>query len=131
VSALHGALLKRGVCLYYPFMDAAPGGTSTGFRLFRPGDILTTHAQRFLEPDPSAPAANRGDIDVLVVPALGLTLRGHRLGTGSGFYDATLPDLCPPAKSIVVGYEFQLLVEIPTEPHDVPCDDVVTDAAAR
>jgi 5-formyltetrahydrofolate cyclo-ligase len=127
LSALHQCLLGRGVRLYYPFMDPSPSGYATGFRLWRPGDVLTARAHRFAEPSPAAPLAHRGDVDVVIVPALGFTLDGHRLGTGSGFYDATLRDLCPPAKSIVVGYEFQRLIELPTEPHDWPCDDVVTD----
>jgi 5-formyltetrahydrofolate cyclo-ligase len=29
---------------------------------------------------------------------------------------------------VVVAYDFQLLAEVPTLPHDVPCDIVVTDA---
>jgi 5-formyltetrahydrofolate cyclo-ligase len=39
----------------------------------------------------------------------------------------TLPDVSPPALSIVVAYSFQLLAELPLEAHDVACDAVVTD----
>lgn len=125
---LHDALLEREIRLYYPFMDDSAKGCITGFRLCCADDVLTKRTHRFAEPHPSAPVARRGDIDVVVVPALGLTLEGHRLGTGSGFYDATLPDICPPSKSIVIGYDFQLLIELPTEPHDISCDAIVTDA---
>lgn len=131
LAELHRSLLERGVKLYYPFMDPIPTGYSTGFRLWRCGDVLLTRAHSFAEPHPDAPSAQRGDVDVVVVPALGMTPDGHRLGTGSGFYDSTLPDLCPPAKSIVIGYDFQRLVELPTEPHDWRCDDVITDAVIR
>jgi len=62
------------------------------------------------------------------VPALAVASSGHRLGYGSGFYDATLPDFCPPALSIVVAYDFQLLAELPVSAHDIACDIVVTDA---
>ncbi len=127
LTELHQCLQQRGVRLYYPFMDSIPSGYLTGFRLWRPGDILKPGSFSFAEPDRNAPLARRGDVDVVVVPALGVTLDGHRLGSGSGFYDATLPDLCPPAKSIAVAYDFQCLVELPTESHDLPCDDVVTD----
>ncbi|MGC4070760.1 MAG: 5-formyltetrahydrofolate cyclo-ligase [Polyangiaceae bacterium] len=82
----------------------------------------------FAEPAPTAPRVDRGEVDVVIVPALAVTLDGLRLGYGSGFYDVTLPDVCPPARSIVVAYDFQRLVEIPTEPHDRRCDFVVTDA---
>jgi 5-formyltetrahydrofolate cyclo-ligase len=131
LSALHDLLVQRGLRLYYPFMDPTAEGYTTGFRLCVPGSGLEKRGQRFAEPSPSAPIAVRGDIDVLVVPALGITLQGDRLGFGAGFYDATLPDLCPPAKSICVGYDFQLLVELPVEPHDFKCDEVITDAENR
>ena len=39
----------------------------------------------------------------------------------------TLPDFVPPAVSVIVAYDFQLLAEIPTLPHDVACQLVVTD----
>lgn len=131
LAELHSSLRGRGVRLYYPFMERTPQGFTTGFRLLRSGDALTIHGNRFAEPCPAAPVANRGDIDVIVVPALGVTPSGHRLGMGSGFYDATLPDLCPPAKSIVIGYDFQLLIELPLEAHDTRCDDVVIDSIVR
>ena len=128
LTELHRCLEQRGVRLYYPFMDSIASGYETGFRLWRPGDILKPKSFSFAEPDRDAPLARRGDVDVVVAPALGVTLDGHRLGSGSGFYDATLPDFCPPAKSIAVAYDFQCLAELPTEPHDLRCDDVVTDA---
>ena len=127
MTELHQSLQQRGVRLYYPFMDSTESGYLTGFRLWRPGDILKPGSFSFAEPDRNAPLAQRGDVDVVVVPALGVTLDGHRLGSGSGFYDATLPDLCPPAKSIAVAYDFQCLMELPMESHDLPCNDVVTD----
>lgn len=127
LSELHNKLHARGVRLYYPFMDPSNEGFTTGFRLWRPGDKLIRRSHNFDEPDPTAPVAVRGELDVVIVPALGLTLSGDRLGFGAGFYDATLPDICPPARTICIGYDFQLLVELPTEPHDYKCDAVVTD----
>ena len=128
LSELHRLLSARGLRIYYPFMDRTPEGYRTGFRLLRPGDVLAKQTQRFSEPNPSAPVAMRGDLDLVVVPALGITLHGHRLGFGAGFYDSTLPDFCPPAKSICVGYDFQRVIELPVEAHDVACDALVTDA---
>jgi 5-formyltetrahydrofolate cyclo-ligase len=129
LAALHALLADRGAQIYYPFMDPTPQGYTTGFRLWQAGDVLEKRGQQFVEPDPCRPIATRGDIDLVVVPALGLTLQGYRLGFGAGFYDATLPDLCPPAKTICVGYDFQLLIELPIETHDFKCDAVITDAA--
>lgn len=126
--ALDAQLRERNVAVYYPFMDArSTGGFVTGFRLTTSLGDLTERGRGFLEPPIEAPTAQAGDVDVVIVPALAGDGRGHRLGYGSGFYDATLPDVAPPALKVIVVYDFQLLAEIPSEAHDVPCDLVVTD----
>ena len=51
--------------------------------------------------------------------------RGGRLGYGKGFYDATLRAQ-PAALRIAVGYDFQVLSEIPMSEQDEPVDLVVT-----
>jgi 5-formyltetrahydrofolate cyclo-ligase len=118
---------ERGVTRYYPFMDPKGAGFTTGFRRIAGADDLQLRGRRFFEPPQAAPVAARGDVDVVLVPALAVTPEGHRLGFGSGFYDATLPDIAPPALTIAVAFSFQLLAELFIEPHDVACDLVVTD----
>jgi 5-formyltetrahydrofolate cyclo-ligase len=121
-------LAGRGVARFYPFMDPnGRGGFATGFRRIASTTELAPRGRGFAEPPAQAPIAARGDIDLVIVPALAVTPEGHRLGYGSGFYDVTLPDVSPPALSIVVAYSFQLLAELPLEAHDVACDAVVTD----
>lgn len=117
-----------GKPVYYPFMQASGEMTLTGFRLTRRADELVDRGQHFAEPDPSAPTSVRGEVDLVIVPALAVAVDGHRLGYGKGFYDATLPDHCPPALSVVVAYDFQLLGELPKYETDVACDMVVTDS---
>jgi 5-formyltetrahydrofolate cyclo-ligase len=117
----------EGKALYYPFLEGGPTSMRTGFRLSRDSAELLVREQRFAEPPPDAPEAARGDIDLVVAPALAAASDGHRLGYGLGFYDATLPDVCPPARSLVVVYDFELLAEVPSTPRDVACDLVVTD----
>lgn len=118
---------ERGVARYYPFMDPKGDGFTTGFRRIAAADDLRQRGRPFVEPPPAAPVAARGDVDIVLVPALAVTPEGHRLGFGSGFYDATLPDVAPPALKIAVAFSFQLLGELFVEPHDVACDLVVTD----
>jgi 5-formyltetrahydrofolate cyclo-ligase len=65
--------------------------------------------------------------EVIVVPAIALAADGHRLGYGAGFYDRALTQH-PSAIKIGVAYDFQLLVEVPSFPHDVAMNLVVTDA---
>jgi 5-formyltetrahydrofolate cyclo-ligase len=119
----------RNKSVFYPVMDPKPdGGFSTGFARVHDPSELVERGRRFPEPAPEAPRAERGEIELIVVPALAVTDTGHRLGYGRGFYDVTLPDFCPPALSVVVAFDFQLLAELPVLEHDVACDMVVTDA---
>lgn len=125
---LDAQLRRAGVRIYYPSMRRmADGVLETGFRLVTRVEELVVRGRSFAEPAYDAPLAERGDIDLVIVPALAAAPDGHRLGYGAGFYDATLPDVCPPAMSIVVVYDFQLLLELPTEAHDWQCNEVVTD----
>lgn len=64
------------------------------------------------------------EIELVVVPAVAYDRKGKRLGRGKGFYDRFLKQT--KATKVGVGYEFQLLDELPSEPHDIPMDIVVT-----
>jgi 5-formyltetrahydrofolate cyclo-ligase len=113
--------------VFYPFMDPTPDGHRTGFRRVANPHELADRGNGFAEPGPGLPQAARGDVELVIVPALAVAENGHRLGYGAGFYDATLPDVCPPAQSAVVAFSFQLLAELPPNDTDVvPCW-VVTD----
>jgi 5-formyltetrahydrofolate cyclo-ligase len=62
--------------------------------------------------------------DLALIPGLGFTSLGHRLGRGGGFYDRWLASFT--GKKIGLCFERQLLQEIPIEPHDVMMDVVIT-----
>lgn len=125
---LDAALRARGVRVYYPVQEPGDGGAFfTGFRLTESLTDLAERGSRFLEPPPTSPLGARGDVDVVVVPALAVDAAGQRTGYGAGYYDATLADVCPPALAVIVAFDFQLLAELPVEPHDVAGDIVVTD----
>jgi 5-formyltetrahydrofolate cyclo-ligase len=121
------AARAAGKRVYYPFMDRTESGYSTGFRLVTDPSTLVDRGRGFREPDPALAHAERGDIDLVIVPALAVSSDGHRLGYGAGFYDATLLDVRPPALAVVVAFDFGLLIELPVEEHDVACDGIVTD----
>lgn len=129
IRALDGIARSADKRVYYPGLaPGSAGGLRTELRLTRGPEELAERGHRFAEPPSDAVVAARGDIDLLVVPALAAALSGHRLGWGGGYYDATLPDLRPPALAVVVLFDFQLLAEVPKLPHDIACDIVVTDA---
>jgi len=117
----------EGKRLYYPFMDPSADGYQTGFRALDEPKSLSDRGRGFSEPPPDAPQAGPGDIDVVIVPALAVSEDGYRIGYGIGFYDATLPDVRPPARTVCVAFSFQLVVEVPHEAHDIACDWLVTD----
>jgi 5-formyltetrahydrofolate cyclo-ligase len=119
---------QQGKRVYYPSLERRGDALVSGFRLTTSLSDLRDFGQRFLEPPPEAPVAERGDVDLVLVPALAVAPSGHRLGYGAGFYDSLLPDVCPPALAIVVAFDFQLLVELPVLPHDVACHGIVTDS---
>jgi 5-formyltetrahydrofolate cyclo-ligase len=123
LTALDPWLRGRGVRVFYPAID--PETRAMTFR--DPGDPARMQERGFgfLEPDPDAPEPTR--LDVVVVPALLVDPRGHRLGYGAGYYDRTLPMHCPPASAIAVAFAFQLVVDLPTAPTDVAVSRIVTD----
>ena len=129
LRALDAQLESRGVARFYPFMTPTERGFTTGFRRISSAAELVRRQQTFCEPPPEAEAATAGAVDLVLVPALAVTPSGHRLGFGSGFYDVTLPEFCPPARSLCVAFSFQVVPELPCEPHDVACDAVLTDTA--
>lgn len=68
------------------------------------------------------------NLDVVVVPGVGFTQDGRRLGQGGGHYDRFLPRLRADCVVIGVCFAEQLVDDLPTEPHDRSVDVVVTDA---
>ena len=63
-------------------------------------------------------------LELIIVPAVALDEKRNRLGRGKGFYDRLLSTThCP---TIGVACDFQLVDEVPVEPHDRPLDCVVT-----
>ena len=70
--------------------------------------------------------AYHGDFDLIVVPGVAFDRMGNRMGRGRGFYDRLLKST-PQAVKVGVAYGFQLLDEIPVEPHDVKMNAVIHD----
>jgi 5-formyltetrahydrofolate cyclo-ligase len=127
VRPLSVAAIAAHKRLYFPYLQPKQGGFETGFRQVQSVSELACRGQRFFEPPAEAPRAERGEIDLLIVPALAAAADGQRLGYGSGFYDATLPDFCPPARAVVVIYDFQLFGELPATDNDFACNAIVTE----
>jgi 5-formyltetrahydrofolate cyclo-ligase len=63
--------------------------------------------------------------DVVIVPLLGFTAKGHRLGQGGGHYDRWLA-ATPGVPALGLAWDCQLVDELPSEPHDVRLRGVIT-----
>jgi 5-formyltetrahydrofolate cyclo-ligase len=83
-----------------------------------------------LEPGAGSPAVNPAEVDVWIVPGVGFTATGDRLGRGAGYYDRTLALARPDAVKVGLCFACCLVDSLPTEPHDVRLDWVVTELAA-
>ena len=64
-------------------------------------------------------------IDFMVVPGVGFTAEGYRMGRGKGFYDRYLSQPDFRATTVGVCFKAQIMEELPLEPHDRVLDFVV------
>lgn len=64
--------------------------------------------------------------DVVIVPGLAFTVAGDRCGQGGGWYDRFLSGVRDDCVTIGVGFDAQLVDQIPTGPFDLPLDFVIT-----
>jgi 5-formyltetrahydrofolate cyclo-ligase len=76
------------------------------------------------EPAAGCPPADMMRLDFVLVPGLGFSADGRRLGRGKGYYDRVLAQV----RGLTCGVAFdqQVVDEIPTEPHDVHLDCILT-----
>ena len=80
-------------------------------------------------PEPSADgsaAIDEREPAVWIVPGLAFTVSGARLGYGGGWYDRFLEGADPASVKLGVAYAFQVVDELPVEPHDHSLTDVVS-----
>jgi 5-formyltetrahydrofolate cyclo-ligase len=123
-------LRRRGVRIAYPARQ--PGTRALTFRFVREVQAMREAtgqpAPGLLEPAPDEPEARPGELAVIIVPALAVDPTGQRIGYGAGHYDATLPEFAPPATTVVVAFDFQLIAEVPSTEGDFASRWVVTDA---
>jgi 5-formyltetrahydrofolate cyclo-ligase len=126
---LDAGLRESHVRVAYPSVDQQTRAMT--FRFVAKPEEMTEQASPGIglrEPSPCEPEAAPGELDVIVVPALAVDPSGQRIGYGAGYYDRTLPKFAPPATTVAVAFDFQLVVEVPATEEDVRARYVVTDA---
>ena len=81
-----------------------------------------------LEPDPSIHAkVNTMEIDFIIIPGIGFSRDGKRLGRGGGYYDRYLETTLEQTLKIGVAFSLQIIAEIPMQTHDIAVDLLITD----
>ena len=67
------------------------------------------------------------EVEVWLVPGLAFTRNGKRLGYGGGWYDRLLAEASKDAVKLGIAHEFQVVDDLPSEPHDILLTGVVDD----
>ncbi|HLS39304.1 MAG TPA: 5-formyltetrahydrofolate cyclo-ligase [Ornithinicoccus sp.] len=68
------------------------------------------------------------EVDVALVPGLGVDRSGVRLGKGGGYYDRVIPRLRPGTPAVVVLHDHEVVDELPAEDFDARVGMVLTAA---
>jgi 5-formyltetrahydrofolate cyclo-ligase len=69
------------------------------------------------------------DLDLIMVPGVAFDRRGARMGHGFGYYDKLLEHSRMDCPLVALAFECQLFPEVPTMPHDIFMDKIITEAA--
>lgn len=97
-------------------------------------DELAIGMYKILEPAPAlrllpAKQVKAQELDLIMVPGVAFDRTGARMGHGKGYYDKLLQHARPDAPLVALAFECQLFPEIPTAPHDVFMDSIITERA--
>lgn len=128
LRSLDAKARAAGKIVCYPGVEGPEGEQTPAFVVVDDVEQLVDRGGGYPEPAPGSRAIASGAVDLAVLPALAASPDGHRLGYGSGFYDRLLAS-ARPRSSVVVVFDFQLLMELPVADHDVAASRVVTDSA--
>jgi 5-formyltetrahydrofolate cyclo-ligase len=89
------------------------------------GGVLLPNRYGIAEP-PATLSIAAASLNVIFVPVVGFDAQGNRLGMGAGYYDRYLAGARP--LTVGLAYECARVSRLPTLPHDVPLDAIVTEA---
>jgi 5-formyltetrahydrofolate cyclo-ligase len=126
LDALIARAREQGKRVVLPVVTDAPALTFRAPFEHGASHSFVTSAYGIREPGEDAPVVAPDAIDLMIVPALAIDPRGHRIGYGAGYYDHTLA-LATAAQIIGVAFDFQLIAEVPERPADVRVHWIVTD----
>ena len=119
-------LINKAKRIYYPRVC----GDEMSFYRVRCLDELNCGSFNINEPDMTDEYTEADGRALMIVPGLGFSDTGYRIGYGKGFYDRYLSSFTKrdTVMAVGVGYDFQLLGNVTFEDeYDVPLNGVITD----
>ena len=78
-----------------------------------------------LEPAERSSRKRKVPLDLILVPGRAFDKKGHRLGRGGGYYDRLL-EKWDDSVRFGIAFREQLVRRVPSEPHDIVMDIVIT-----
>lgn len=112
-------LISQGKEVFLPKVT----GETMEFRKITDFSSLEHGSFDIMEPKDDCPTDN--NLDVILVPTVGIDLSGVRLGYGHGFYDKFLAE--NKTTTISLTLEKQIIKKIPKSDHDILMDWIVTE----
>ncbi len=103
-------------------------GRILSFRAIKSESELEPGRLGVREPTNSSELIPVDQIDLFVVPGLGFSKDGKRLGRGGGYYDATLRAASARSRRVGLAFNDQIVEALPTTGDDVDMDLVVTES---
>lgn len=128
------ASLARGKAVFVPRVKAGRARRMDWVRAY-PDSIWRSNRYGIAEPQPRRrdDVEHALNLDLVLLPLLGFDARGHRLGSGTGFYDRALAfrlrrqRLWRRPRLIGLAFACQRVSELPAQRWDVPLDGVLTE----
>jgi 5-formyltetrahydrofolate cyclo-ligase len=121
VDEMLGIAAKAGTATALPYL--ADRSALMEFRAWSPGEPLERAPFGFNQPISTAPCASP---DLILLPLVGFDRAMNRLGQGAGHYDRALATH-PEALRIGIAWSVQEVLELPSDPWDMPMDGVMTE----
>jgi 5-formyltetrahydrofolate cyclo-ligase len=120
---LVAAALRAGKSVALPRYDTVCGAYQV-CGVTAPENQLVLGQFAIREPSPECPVIELKKLDLALVPGIGFTVNGWRLGRGKGHFDRMLAQVL--GWKCGVGFDWQVVAEIPMEQHDIRLDGLAT-----
>jgi 5-formyltetrahydrofolate cyclo-ligase len=119
------AAISDGKVVCYPLSHVH--GRILSFRAIDSEGELEPGRLGVREPNSASELIDVDQIDLFVVPGLGFSRTGKRLGRGGGYYDATLKAATTRSRRVGLAFSDQVVDHVPSNGEDVDMDLVVTE----